>query len=93
MPSFIHDQQAIRRFGWDWTDDLPAGTTITTSTWAISPDTDPTALSDSTHNDASTAVVLGQGLTPGVMHKLVNHVVFSDDEEDDCTLYVRCIQR
>lgn len=87
---YLIDPDADLDFGHDWSDWLPDGDTITTSTWTISP-AGPT-LSNSTHDDTTTTIWV-EGCTAGVTYTLTNHIVTGDGREDDRSITLHCEQR
>lgn len=86
-----HDPDAILDYAFDWSDWLAEGESISQSTW-----TGPTGVTLTPLLSGSLAVVTvevtDEALT-GQLVSLVNHVVASDDQEDDRTLKLLIAQR
>lgn len=90
MSTFRIDPQAKLDYGWDWSDWLDTGDTITASTWTITP-TGPT-LTDSTH-DTTTTTVWVAGAVLGVDYTLTNHITTVEGREDDRSHGLHCTNR
>ena len=87
---YIIDPDAKLDYGFDWSDWLATGDTLSTSTWAITP-TGPTLSDDS--NDTTETVVWVTGCTSGVTYTLTNSVVDNDGREDDRSITLVCAER
>lgn len=68
-----------------WSSVIPSATTIATSTWTISP-VGPT-LSD-TSIDGLTTIVKIAGMTLGQDYVIKNHIVLSNEEEYDSSIFI-----
>ncbi len=64
---------AMRVYGFDWTDDLAAGETITTSTWAMNSDLAPM---NEAIDDYTTSVKIGGGKVGG-RYRITNKIITS----------------
>ena len=88
---FVIDPDSKLDYGHTFADWLtPLGTTLSTSTWAITP-TGPTLSEDT--NDTTTTVVWVTGCTVGVTYTLTNSVVDSAGREDDRSIVLVCRER
>lgn len=68
---------------------LASGESITTSTWTV-----PDGITEvSTTNDETTATIRVSGGTAGTRYALVNHIVTSDSNEADRSIYIDVIDR
>lgn len=84
MTTYPKDPQAVLDYGWDWSEWLPDGDTITASTWTV-----PTGITkDSDSHDDTTTTIWLRGCTVGTEYELVNHIVTADGREDDRTLRI-----
>ena len=77
-------------YGRNWSDWLPTGVTIVTSTWAITP-TGPTLADES--NDGTQTVVWVSGCTAGTTYTLTNSIVDSDGRKADRSITLVCKER
>lgn len=85
MSSYVKDPAAVLDYSINWTDWLPDGDTITTSTWTA----DAGITMDSDSNTTTAATVWVSGGTVGESYNLVNHIVTADGREDDRTIIIR----
>lgn len=85
MATFTKDPQAVLDYGWDWTNWLAGGETITTSTWTITlaPDAILT-IATPTFDGTSTTIWASAG-TVGSDYKITNHITTSAGRQDDRT--------
>lgn len=93
MATYIKDPQAKLDYGFDWSEWLEVGETITTSTWSITlaPDAVLT-VSSSTHDDTTTTIWAQAG-TVNNDYKITNHVISSAGREDDRTHLLKVRER
>lgn len=75
----VKDPEAVLDYGFDWSDWLADGETITDSTWSVSAGL--TKDSDS-FNDTATTIWLSGG-TAGSSYTITNHITTSAGREDD----------
>jgi hypothetical protein len=89
---FIIDPDAKIEYGFNWAGWLPTGTTIATSTWAITPE-GPTLSSGS--NSTMATVIYVNGCTDGVTYTLTNRITVSGAVErtDDRSMTLVCRER
>ena len=85
-----HDPDAKLDYGCDWSDWLPTGATIATSTWTVTP-TGPTLSADSKSTTAT--VVWVSGGTAGTVYTLTNRITDSDGRIDDRSIRLVCEER
>lgn len=93
MAVYIHDPDAVLRYGYNWSDWLVEGDTIVASSWIIENDAVPTFLSLGDFDDLNTSVVVATGLTVDADYTLTNHVVSALGEEDDRSHTLQCRER
>lgn len=88
--TFEKDPDSKLDYGFDWTDWLMEGDTISTSTWAV----DDSDLVDSTPTNSSTGTsVWLDGGVAGTTYKVTNSIVTAQGREEDRSFYVRVIER
>ena len=82
--TFEKDPQAVLDYKVDWLSWLAAGETIATSTWTV-----PSGITEDsdTHDDDSATIWLSGG-TAGERYTVINHIVTSDDREDDRSMLI-----
>ena len=79
MAKYIKDPDAVLDYGFDWSDWLQDGETISTSSWTV-----PTGLTEVGDSNTTTATkVWVSGGTAGDDYTITNHIVTSDSREDD----------
>lgn len=86
------DPNARLDYGIDWSDWLPAGDSITSSTWTISGSDAALTQSEESHSSSQTGVWLAGG-TLGGQYTVTNHIVTTAGREDDRTLTIMIVQR
>ena len=94
MPTiFLLDPNADLDFGFDWTDWLATGETISVSAWALSPATGLSKHGES-ESDGVTLVWL-KDIVAGVTHRVTNSITTSTTppRKDDRSFYVKGIER
>lgn len=82
---FNKDSNAVLDYRLDWSQWLPGGDTITTSTWTATPNT---ITVDDTLHTPTTATVWLSGGTTGVRYQVTNHITTAAGREDDRTLRI-----
>ena len=82
------DPQAVLDYGFDWSAWLADGETITASSWLIS-DTGLTADSDEATD--TTATIWLSGGTLGTTYRVTNHIITSQNRQDDRTLTISVV--
>lgn len=92
----LKDPDAIRDFGINWAPDLPDAVTIASSTWLLDGaawpvDADLVKVADS-HATTNTTVRISGGIV-GTSYLVTNHIVMSDDEEDDFSQKLKIKER
>ena len=87
--AFVKDPGEVKDYGFNWTEHLGDGETITTSTWEVETGLTSTAFDD-THTDTHTTIWLSEG-TAGTQYRVTNHVVTNQGREFErsFTIYVR----
>lgn len=90
LRQFVKDPQAVLPYSIQWGDwlDENGGTTLSTSTWAVTPDEPAGIQIDSSSNDTQDATVKLSGGEVGKAYRVTNHVVDSGGNEDDRTLAI-----
>ena len=86
---FLKDPQAVLDYEIDWAAWLPAGDTITATTWTA---TTGIAMVSNTFTDTKATVWLSGG-TENVTYNLTCHITTAAGREDDRTIYVRVTNR
>ena len=89
MSTYIKDPQAVLDYGFDWSDWLQDGETITTSTWTL--DTGLSKTSDS-HDGSATTIWLSGG-TADEDYSITNHIKTSANREDDRSHKIKVRER
>ena len=82
----MKDPDAVLDYEIDWSDWLTDGETILTSTWSI--DSSDLAKKVATHDGTTTTIWLTGG-TEGTAVRVENHVVTSEDREDDRSFVIQ----
>jgi len=89
MTTYIKDPQSVLDYGFDWSDWLDTGDTVSTSTWNV-----PTGITeDSDSNTGTTTTVWLSGGTVGKKYKITNRMVTADGRTVDRSFYVRIENR
>ncbi len=87
--TFRKDPNAVLDFGFDWSEWLDTGETISSSAWTV-----PSGITeDSTSNTTTTTTIWLSGGTAGEPYDLVNRVTTSSGRTDDRTMTVICENR
>lgn len=86
---FLKDPDAVLDYGFDWSNWLQTGETISTSNWTV-----PSGLTeDSASNTATETKVWLSGGTDSKLYGITNHITTSAGREDDRTLSIRVKNR
>lgn len=86
---FKKDPSAVLDYGFDWSDWLSSGETISTSTWTASVGI---TIDSDTKSLTSTVVWLSGG-TSGIVYTVINHIVTSGGKTDERSLNIRVTNR
>lgn len=79
FPAVLKDPDAKLDYGFDWSDWLSTGETISTSTWTV-----PTGMTqDSSSNTTTIATVWLSGGTVGITYRLINKIVTSQSRTEE----------
>lgn len=89
MAAYIKDPGAVLDYGFDWSDWLGIGETISTSSWTVPLGI--TNVSDSKTNTLTTIWVSGG--TNGTDYSLVNHIKTNANREDERTHIIKVRNR
>lgn len=90
MPQhFTKDPAAVLDYYVDWEDWLAEGETISSSDWTLP---DGITEDSSTHNDTKAEIWLSAG-SPGKKYRLTNHIVTTDEREDERTITIEVQNR
>ena len=85
MTMFIKDPQAVLDYGFDWSDWLDTGDTLSASTWTV-----PTGITkDSDSNTTTTTTIWLSGGTVGKTYKITNRITTVGGRGTDRSLYVK----
>ena len=85
MTTFIKDPQSALDYGFDWSDWLDTGDTVSTSTWKV-----PAGITNhSESRTTTTTTVWLSGGTVGATYKITNRVVTVDGRTVDRSFYVK----
>lgn len=87
--TLIRDPDSVLDYGFDWSDWLAEGETISESTWIV-----PTGLSEesSSNTDTATTIWLSGG-TANQTYQLTNRIETSGTRKDDRTMIIRVRER
>jgi|RifOxyB1_1023888.scaffolds.fasta_scaffold64347_1 hypothetical protein len=89
MVSYIKDPDAKLDYGFNWTDWLADGETISSSAWTI-----PTGLTEVSESNTSVlTTVWVSGGTHGTDYELVNRIVTSAGRQEDRTIKLKVRNR
>ncbi len=89
MCDFVKDPNAVLDFGFDWSDWLAAGETLTVSTWSV-----PSGITEESNtNSTTTTTIWLSGGTAEHEYEVTNHVTTSAGREDDRTLNIKLQER
>jgi len=92
MPTvFPLDPDADLDFGFDWSDWLAIGETISSSSWTLTPATGLTQHTDAHSNTIATVWL--KEVVAGATHRVTNSIVTSDGRKDDRSFYVKGVER
>lgn len=93
MSTYVKDPDAILDYGFDWSDWLQDGETITASVWAIDPSDSPGLAKDSdSFSDSATTAWLSGG-EADTDYVVTNHITTSENREDDRSHRIKVRQR
>jgi len=93
LPHYIKDPDAVLDYGFDWSDWLAVGETISASEWSITLAPDAILVIDSESETTTETLVWLSGGTEGQLYGLTNHITTSAGREDDRSLRVRIRER
>ena len=89
VAQYLKDPDAVLDYGFDWSDWLADGETISTSTWTI-----PTGLTEDSETETTTATkVWLSGGTAGTDYTVSNKIVTSDGRTDERSMTIRVQER
>jgi hypothetical protein len=89
FPEIKHDPNAVLDYTIDWSDWLPSGDTILSSSWSV-----PAGLTeDSSSNTSTTATVWISGGTAGTNYRITNHITTTEGRQDDRTIPLFVLNR
>ena len=89
VAQYLKDPDAVLDYGFDWSDWLADGETISTSTWTI-----PTGLTEDSETETTTATkVWLSGGTAGTDYTITNKIVTSDSRTDERSMTIRVQER
>ena len=84
MDSVKKDPQAVLDYGFDWSDWLAVGETVSTSSWAV----EAGITKDSDTNDSTTTTIWLSGGTAGEDYTVTNTIVTSASRTDERSIIV-----
>ena len=84
MDSVKKDPQAVLDYGFDWSDWLAVGETVSTSSWVV----EAGITKDSDTNDSTTTTVWLSGGTAGEDYTVTNTIVTSASRTDERSIIV-----
>lgn len=94
MANLVKDPDAHVDFGFDWSQWLKAGDTISSSEWILDPaNTDEDLEIENDTHTASGTVVFVTGGTVGVSYSITNRIETADGLKDDRTLTILVKER
>jgi len=88
MTTYIKDPQSVLDYGFDWSDWLDTGDTVSTSTWTVPADSPGITEDSDSKTDTTTTIWLSGGIV-GVKYKITNHVVTADGRTVERSFYVK----
>lgn len=91
MIAYTKDPDAVKDYGWDWSDFLVTDT-IATSTWSKDA-TDSDLTIDSDTSTTTIATVILSGGTPGLVSVVTNNIVSAAGLIDDRSFYIRIVEQ
>ena len=89
MQTYLKDPDAVLDFGFDWSDWLADGETISTSEWTV----EAGITKDSDSKTTTVTTIWLSGGSAGTTYNLTNHIVTSGGREDDRSFRVKIIER
>jgi len=92
MNIYVHDPQAKLDYTVDWSDWLPDGDTIASSTWLKSSDVLVLSAESATDATATVWVEMSNGVR-GQRYSITNRIVTADGRQDDRTMILLCEPR
>lgn len=88
-PIRLKDPNATLDYGFDWSEWLATGDTISSSDWTV-----PAGLTEvSASNTTTTATVFLSGGTAGSSYDVVNRITTANGRTDDRTITIRVVSR
>ena len=89
MTTYIKDPSSVLDYGFDWSDWLDTGDTVSTSDWNV-----PTGISeDSDSKSTTTTTIWLSGGTVGKKYKITNHMVTDDGRTVERSFYVKVVSK
>jgi len=89
IPTLLKDPHAVLDYGFDWSEWLATGETISSSAWTI-----PTGIiKDSDTNTTTTTTAWLSGGTVGTTYLVVNRITTSAGRTEDRSVYIRVENR
>jgi len=89
MSVYLKDPEAVLDYGFDWSDWLADGETISTSTWTV-----PTGITKDSDSKTDTVTTIWlSGGTAGKSYRVTNHIVTSAGRQDDRSLIIKVMER
>lgn len=89
FPTRRKDPGAVLDYGFDWSEWLESGETITDSSWTVPDGLTQEAIDQ---NDTTTTIRLSGG-TAGQTYQITNHVTTSDSQEDERSFCLVVVER
>lgn len=83
------DPDAVLDFGFDWSDWLATGETISTSEWTV----EDGITKDSDTNDTTKSTIWLSGGTAGITYELTNTITTSASRTDERSMKIRVVER
>jgi hypothetical protein len=89
IATFYKDPDAVVDFAIDWSDWLPTGDTISTSTWDV-----PAGLTEDSETESTTLTTVWlSGGTAGQDYNITNQIVTAGGRTDDRTITIKVRER
>jgi len=89
MQTYLKDPEAVLDYGFDWSDWLADGETISTSSWTV----ENGITKDSDSKTTTVTTIWLSGGSAGTTYTLTNHIVSSAGREDDRSFAVQVQDR
>jgi hypothetical protein len=91
LATYLKDPNATKDYPLDWSDWLPEGDTITSSSWIVEEGI--TEVVGKTSHDDTTATIWLSGGTVGESYLVTNRITTAQDRVDDRTIRIFVTQR